>query len=293
MVEHHNFARAAKACDVTQQALSASISRLEQTLDIRLFDRGRTGGETTPEADAFVPFIELAFTELERGKQALYEAADGNIGEVRFGIGQTFAGHIVPEAVAQMNAERPGVVITMAEGYAPILAQAVIDGKFDFFVGAPTETMVSNSDLCATPLFEIDDKVICRAKHPLARRRRLQLAELRDYPWLFAPGPSDEKQAIVRAFSAEGLEPPPQIVYSDTIATAQALLSHADYLIVGQPEVLAPLFEHNILTSLPVDIALPHRVGYIGMRRGGPVRPCVRRLVEIIEQKAEQFSRRH
>ena len=285
-----NFARAAQECGVTQQALSASIARLETHLGERLFERGRQGASATPPAIALSAHVERAFSELARGQKAMAEAADGNRGEVRFGIGQTFAGHIAPEAIAQMNEERPGVLIHMIEGYAEWLAQEVVDGRLDFFVGAPTNAMVSNYDLDVVTLFESADDVICRAGHPLAGDREVSVEALAEQFWLFPSPPSREENTINRAFAAAGFAPPERVVYSDTIATAQALVSSGDYLIVGQREVLAPLFDAGVLTTLKSGFDLLSRAGCIGLRRNDVARPCVQRLIDIIHERSEAFS---
>ena len=292
VLETGNFARAAERSGVTQQALSASIGRLEAALDTRLFDRGRSGATPTPGALSLEPHVRLAFSELSRGQRSIVETADGHVGKVRFGVGQVFSGRIVPEAIARTNATHPGIRIEMIEDYAARLVEKVAAGEIDFFLGAPTRTLASNQVVIIENLFELTDRIVCRPEHPLTSRDSISVADLRAYPWIFPSQPSDEERMLNKACAAHGLPTAERVLYSDTIAAAVSLLMVEDYLIVGQPELFTPVFERELLTTLDVDIQLPSRSACLGYRRDAVLTPSTRLFIDVLLERTRAFLKR-
>ena len=60
------FSRAAGEMFVTQSAISRQIQHLEDNLGVQLFIRHKRGLRLTPEAEALLPIVEAAFTQIAR-----------------------------------------------------------------------------------------------------------------------------------------------------------------------------------------------------------------------------------
>src|SRR3954452_19001721 len=71
-VDHRHFGRAARALNVTQQALSKRVARLETALGARLLERGPGGVEGTAAGERRLP-----------GARRMLEVADRAVAEVR------------------------------------------------------------------------------------------------------------------------------------------------------------------------------------------------------------------
>ena len=63
---HRNFARAAEACQISQPTLSAMLQKLEEELDVRLFDRTNKTVVPTSAGEKIVRQAERALMEADR-----------------------------------------------------------------------------------------------------------------------------------------------------------------------------------------------------------------------------------
>jgi len=107
LAKHRNFARAAAALDMSQPALSRSISGLEAELGVQLFTRGARGAEPTPFGERFLLRAALLLREageLEREVRLIQGAETGSL---RVGAGPYPAG--ATRACRSISASTTGV----------------------------------------------------------------------------------------------------------------------------------------------------------------------------------------
>jgi DNA-binding transcriptional LysR family regulator len=102
VVEPGSLAAAARQRGLTQQALSASLTGLEGSLSVRLFDR-TPGGITRPTACglALVRHARAQLAAAERARQELRSIDEGHAGTVTIGVGEAFAADIIVTATAR------------------------------------------------------------------------------------------------------------------------------------------------------------------------------------------------
>ncbi|WP_053985074.1 LysR family transcriptional regulator [Niameybacter massiliensis] len=68
-----NFTAAAHILLITQPALSKTISKLEEELEVPLFEREGRNIKITPFGETFLKYADAALNEIERGKEKLQE----------------------------------------------------------------------------------------------------------------------------------------------------------------------------------------------------------------------------
>ena len=68
-----NFARAAEACDVSQPTLSAMVQKLEEELDVRIFERTNKTVTTTAAGERIIQQAKRSLMELERINEIVSE----------------------------------------------------------------------------------------------------------------------------------------------------------------------------------------------------------------------------
>ncbi len=142
--QHKHFAQAADACHVTQATLSAMIKKLEQELNIVLFDRSRHPVKTTEEGAVVI----------EQAKNILFfrnQMLDTNItapetlsGKLRVGIIPTVANSLLPIILPPILQNYPDLHLDIMEITTEELTQQILSGKVDVGIMA---TPLENTQL--------------------------------------------------------------------------------------------------------------------------------------------------
>lgn len=240
VIEHGSLAAAARQLGLTQQALSASLAGLEESLGVRLFDRA-PGGVTRP-TECGLALVRHARAQLAgagRARQELRSLSDGHAGAVTIGVGEAFAGEVIVAAINRFRRAQPAVRINLIEGYSESLCSRLYSGEFDFIAAG-----VSDYELAPgfdrELIYSSADVLVVRPEHPLAHRRQLTLADLQGFPWLVPYSRAADLNIIIEAFVAENLQPPREIVGSDAYRLGMQLMKASDLLLMVSPALVGP-----------------------------------------------------
>src|SRR5690606_2404672 len=103
---------------ISEPALSKSVRILEDMLQVRLFDRGPRGLELTTFGESLLDHSRVIVSELRRAVLDLRELQGTEVGHVYVGAGPTFSTSLLPQAVARLLVERPGLRVSVFEGFA-------------------------------------------------------------------------------------------------------------------------------------------------------------------------------
>ena len=204
-----SFAEAARHLGYTPSAVSQQMALLESGLGVTLFERAARG--TLPTA-ACAPLAERAaevlggVTTLEREMQAL---AGGLAGQIRLGCFPSAAARILPSALVALRESYPGVEISMTEGEPDELNPALLSGELDAVIAywyrlAPRRWP---EGLVADELMAEQSLALVSTQHPLASKRSVRLAVLRDDDWISIRQDSDGDRSLMGLCAAAGFEP--------------------------------------------------------------------------------------
>ncbi len=234
-----NITRAAEQLNVSQQALSNSIARLEKELDCKLFDRKKelvltyAGKQFKTSAEKILDIKHQTQTVLE-------EIGEGGRGELRIGISYTRGQAILPLLLPAFSRRYPLVELHVTEGSTHVLEEDLDRGRIDVLIGfAPfmvesaeyTELMKDHMYL-VLPKTLISQTFGDKAQDVLNEyRQTLDISLFKDLPFILLRQ-GDRIRAIVdREFYAKGLKPHIKLE-TQNIQTAFALASEGMGLAV-------------------------------------------------------------
>jgi DNA-binding transcriptional LysR family regulator len=185
VAEELNFTRAAERLHLAQQALSASIRRLEAQLGVALFVRSTRKVELTAAGEVLVEGARAVVAAAADAVERVREAAQGRSGRITIGFSTAAGGvPIVRQILRQFAENAPGVDIRTEEhdfsDPSAGLADASVDAAF-IFGPLPIE------GLSSVTLVREDRVLAIRPEHPLAERTAVNANDLRELPWLRVP----------------------------------------------------------------------------------------------------------
>src|SRR5437762_1947660 len=229
VVQAGSMNRAAVVLNTTQPAISRSIAELEQTMGVRLLDRGAQGVELTNYGRALLDGGAAVFDDLRQAVRNIEFLADPTVGEVRIGCNPFLAASFVSAVVDRLSRRYPRMVFRLVTAYVETLHSELTERNVDFLI-ARRSGPIANERLDYEFLFEETYSVVVGAQNPLARRRRIELAELVNEPWVLPPPQSTLGSVASQAFRASGLDYPSTTVIGQPAEVRMTLLATGRFI---------------------------------------------------------------
>jgi LysR family hydrogen peroxide-inducible transcriptional activator len=161
-----NFGRAADACFVSQPTLSAAVKKLEQELDVILFERRSGEVVPTPVGELILDHAQRALEEAAAIREIVTRGADQLSAPLYIGAISTVGPVIFPSLVMYMAENAPGMPLVVEENYASVLTEKLKQGKLDVIVvSLPYE----EQGVEILPLYEENFTVLLPSSHPLGK----------------------------------------------------------------------------------------------------------------------------
>jgi DNA-binding transcriptional LysR family regulator len=206
-----SFSAAAEALSYSQPAVSQQIARLEAQTGVKLIERQPRGLKLTPAGEALVRHTERILAQVAAAHAELTDIASSARGRLRIGSFATAAGTIVPLAVAQFRTQRPGVKVELQVMDPPESLPALRRGDLDIAI-SEEGGFEDDPDLTGLGVERLLDDALyaCLPEdHPLATRRAIALADLKDDEWMLVglKGTCARTNVVLRACEQAGFQP--------------------------------------------------------------------------------------
>ena len=284
--EERRLAGAAAAAGLTQPAASKLLRQIEETLDVKLFERHARGVAPTRYGEILVRHARSALSEIGLAREELAALKAGRTGKTAVGTIVEPGANLVPSAIATLKERYPGTLVRVEIDASRQLVRRLLQGQLDMVVARLLDAEAAE-ELVYEPLaLDEPHAVIASARHPLAARAPLALADLIDQPWILPPPGSLVRDKLAAMFLHEGLPQPSDIVETASLPMITALLEQGR-MIVALPEVsVASYCNAGILKVLMTD--LPVGIGGFGLitRRNHELSPGARLMLSTLREVA-------
>ncbi|OBX27083.1 LysR family hydrogen peroxide-inducible transcriptional activator [Gelidibacter algens] len=175
IAEHKNFTKAAEKCFVTQPTLSTQIQKLEEELDILIFDRGKKPIELTEVGRKIVHQARNIVNESDR-IQDIVDQQKGFIGgEFRIGIIPTIMPTLLPMFLKAFIKKYPKVKLKIEELTTEDIIQRINDGHLDAAIAA---TPLENSNIKERVLYFEPFVGYIPEHHRLYKKKTIDVSDL-------------------------------------------------------------------------------------------------------------------
>jgi len=172
-----HFGRAAEACFVSQPTLSVAIKKLEEELDVRVFERGTNEVSVTPLGEQIVRQAQAVLEQAQAIKEIARLGKDPVAGPLRLGIIYTIGPYLLPDLVRQVIERVPQMPLLIQENFTARLLEMLRTGELDCAIMAEP---FPDTGLAVAPLYDEPFVAAVPKGHPLARRRQVSAEELKD-----------------------------------------------------------------------------------------------------------------
>lgn len=191
---HRHFAQAAEACFVTQPTLSMQIQKLEEELDVKIFDRTKQPVIPTETGALIIAQARVALRESNRIVELVEHQKGTMTGELRIGIIPTLAPYLLPQLFREMRARYPQLNLIIRETITEEIINELKHNRLDcgLVVTPLNDTAISEDVLFYEELF-----VYVSRKNALYNKRYVLAADINPNElWLLEEGHCFRSQVL-------------------------------------------------------------------------------------------------
>ena len=259
---NNSVMKAADALSITQPAVSKTIRELEETLDVRLFDRSKKGVFLTSFGEVFLRYAGASFSALQQGVDSIAQARMKGEITINVGVLPTVAARVIPGAVQILKTSGAKTVVSLSTGANGVLLGQLRVGELDLVVGrlAEPELMVG---LSYTQLYSERVVFIVRKDHPLTQFEKVDVAKIEQYTVLLPDENSIIRRYVDRFLISNGVGALHDRIETVSMAFGRAYTRQTDAVWIISKGVAVMDLEEGSLVELNIDTS--EMLGPVGL----------------------------
>jgi DNA-binding transcriptional LysR family regulator len=267
VAEAGSMSKAAETLAVSYPVISKTISELEHTLGVKLFDRSISGVEPTHYGLALLKCGVVVFDEMRRGLEQIEFIKEPDAGELRIGSSEMMDGGLLPAIIERFADEYPRVVLHVIHSNIVLQQYDSLRNRDVELVLGRLPTTMTEPDLIAETLFDEPMLVVAGADSRFAKRRHIALADLTEEPWALTQSGSLPRLLQDDVFKAAGLEVPTAKVLTISLHLYTRLVETGRWLGLVPGSVMRFGAKSMSIKVLPVKVLSPSRpVGFVTIK---------------------------
>ena len=291
VVQAGGMGRAARRLNTSQSAISRSIAELEHAFGVRLLDRSRQGVEPTQYGRALLGCGAAVFDELRQGVKSIEFLSDPTVGEIRVASNEFIIAGLIATVFGRLRQQYPGIAIDAASvGAISEQHRELRERKVDLVVGRVVQS--HEEDIDTEVLFHDRAIVVSGLENPWSRRRKVDLSELADEPWVVPPADTPIAVLVAELFRARGLKFPLRGMTRGSVHLACALIASGPFLGIFPRSLLR--FGSNLppLKVLPVELPIPPLpIGIMTLKKR-TISPVARLFIDRVRELTMPLAKR-
>ena len=171
-----HFGKGADACHVSQPTLSVAIKKLEEELQVKLFERNANEITVTPLGEEIIRQAQSVLEQAESIRDIARRGKDPLAGPLRLGVIYTIGPYLLPDLVRQMIAHTPQMPLMLQENFTVRLLEELRNGEIDCAILAEP---FPDTNLAIAPLYDEPFMAAVPSNHALALRKSVTAEEMK------------------------------------------------------------------------------------------------------------------
>jgi LysR family hydrogen peroxide-inducible transcriptional activator len=177
VARERHFGKAAEACYVSQPTLSVAVKKLEEELEVKLFERSANEVTVTHLGEEIVRQAQSVLEQAANIKEIAKRGKDPLAGPLTLGLIYTIGPYLLPDLVRQMIKQTPQMPLMLQENFTVKLLEMLRTGEIDCAILAEP---FPDAGLAIAPLYDEPFLAAVPSNHPLAARSSVSSDELKN-----------------------------------------------------------------------------------------------------------------
>jgi LysR family hydrogen peroxide-inducible transcriptional activator len=176
VARERHFGRAADACFVSQPTLSVAIKKLEEELDVKIFERSANEVTLTALGEEIIRQAQSVLEQAQNIKDIAKRGKDPLAGPLKLGIIYTIGPYLLPELVKHAIAMSSQMPLMLQENFTVKLLEMLRTGEIDCAIMAEP---FQDAGLALANLYDEPFMAALPSSHPLAFQDSIGAQELK------------------------------------------------------------------------------------------------------------------
>ena len=177
VARERHFGRAAEACFVSQPTLSVAVKKLEEELDVKIFERSSNEVTITALGEDIVRQAQSVLDQAAEIKEIAKRGKDPLAGVLTLGVIYTIGPYLLPDLVRQSIARTPRMPLMLQENFTVKLLEMLRTGEIDCAILAEP---FPDTGLAIAPLYDEPFLAAVPSTHPLAQQESISTQQLKN-----------------------------------------------------------------------------------------------------------------
>jgi LysR family transcriptional regulator of gallate degradation len=286
--EHQNIGSAAEHLGLTSAAVSASLRKLEDTLNTSLFERTPTAMVPSVFGNDLARYVKLARSHLRAACDEIAGLRGVKRGRLVVGSLPFVRTRIMPKAITRLLDGHSYLDVSTKEGPYDDLIAGLRCGDIDIVIGALRGDAV-DKDLQEEIIFTDNLSIIARAGHPLFSRKRIRWLDLLKYQWILPRPGTPTRTLFEQAIMERGLPLPEHVIETSSTTLLRGLLLESNRITVLSRHQIHFEEKTGLLAALPFELCGTERPIGMTRRSVGALSPAAELFVDEIRAAAREY----
>ena len=204
VANHMSFTKAAEHSYLSQPSLSKAVKKLEEELNVLLFNRSTRQLSLTDAGEIVYKQGKQALSSLNELPSLLDELIGAASGDIKIGMPPLIGTLFFPKIARKFHEQYPNVNIELSELGAKVIEDLVEDGQIDAgIIVLPTDDTIFNIH----PFIEDEFVLFVHRDHSLADRGAVAISELKDEKLILFSKSFTLHNYIINACKEAGFNP--------------------------------------------------------------------------------------
>ncbi len=276
IAETQNFTIAASLLSVTQPALSKAISKLEDELNVPLFERNGRNINLTSFGEAFLKHSNLALMEIEKGIKEIQNMINPNNETISIASTYCIGTYFMPFMISGFLSSYPKIRFQFNHQSIPDILNNLKTGKIDLGFYDNIDDVINHTEISSIMVKKEEYVLIVSKNHPLSNEYEVSLKDLREESFIvFCEGNENKILSC-----SEFIDYNPKISMKPNEVSMLGGLVAAGAGITIVPHT--PLINTNAVSVVKIKEDIGYKTIYMGWLRNSPMSPTTIKFRDYI-----------
>ncbi len=226
VAKYKSFTRASQELFISQPAVTQTIKKLEDQLDIELFKRSANGAITlTPAGEVVYYYAEKIFNLVIANKKVIDRARDASFEIINVGVPTHIGAFYLAKYLRVFNDKYPNVKFNIinkkSDEMIAMLKTRLLDVVIDTNMGEYKDDLIATSKI-----LDLTSCFVCGEKYKnLSKNEKMDIRELLKYPMILPGETTTNRKMIDCSFKEKGIVLNPLIEANSSSISRQLIIN--------------------------------------------------------------------